>query len=165
MALGGAIVIEILNSPTLRATGPTILLSRLWFDDFAQKFLSDDIAVYFAKDFLVLVLCISFLTAIRGKELTSSRHQFLGPVPLFCVVRLTQVFNPASHDYLVRSYGVQNIFLLRPNRLFSGYALINSTALYRQYGSCSSYRFTSFRIIYSWKRMSIPRIPRKTSAS
>src|SRR6266481_9752188 len=63
MALvGGAIVIGILNN---WRNGVYFFLSWLLFEDFARKFLGNNMAIYFAKDFLALVVLISFVAAQR----------------------------------------------------------------------------------------------------
>src|SRR5437660_6669541 len=94
MALvGGMIVIGILNN---WRNGVYFFLSWLLFEDFARKFLGNNMAIYFAKDFLALVVFISFLAAYRRKEITSFRPPFLVPVLVFIWFGLLQVFNPAS---------------------------------------------------------------------
>src|ERR1700730_4038940 len=72
--IGGAIVIGILNN---WRNGVYFFLSWLLFEDLARKFLGNNMAIYFAKDFLALVVFISFLAAIRRKEVTSFRPPFL----------------------------------------------------------------------------------------
>src|SRR5271169_3395045 len=62
--LGGAIVVKILNN---WRTGVYLFLSWLLFEDFARKFLGNNMAIYFAKDFLLLVMLVSFFTAYRRK--------------------------------------------------------------------------------------------------
>jgi hypothetical protein len=91
--VGGAIVIGILNN---WRTGVYFFLSWLLFEDFARKFLGNNMAIYFVKDFLALVVFISFLAAARRKEVASFRPPFLGPVLIFMWFGLLQVFNPAS---------------------------------------------------------------------
>jgi len=88
--LGGAIVIGILNN---WRNGIYFFLSWLLFEDFARKFLGNNMAIYFAKDFLALVVFISFMAAFRRKEVTSFRPPFLVPVLLFVWFGLMQVFN------------------------------------------------------------------------
>jgi hypothetical protein len=71
MALVGCVlVIGILSN---WRHGVYFFLSWLLFEDFARKFLGNNMAIYFAKDFLALVVFISFLTAYRRKEVTSFR--------------------------------------------------------------------------------------------
>src|ERR1700719_3529960 len=63
--VGGAIVIAVLNN---WRNGVCFFLSWLLFEDFARKFLGNNMAIYFVKDFLALVVFISFLAAARRKE-------------------------------------------------------------------------------------------------
>src|SRR5271170_2349519 len=90
---GGAIVVAILNN---WRNGVYFFLSWLLFEDFARKFLSNNMAIYFAKDFLVLVLYISFFTAFRRKEVPFFRPPFFMPLLIFIWFGFLQVFNPAS---------------------------------------------------------------------
>src|SRR6266446_8197643 len=75
--VGGAIVIGILNN---WRNGVYFFLGWLLFEDFARKFLGNNMAIYFAKDFLALVVFISFLAAHRRKEIASFRPPFIMPV-------------------------------------------------------------------------------------
>ena len=63
--LGGAMVVAILNN---WRNGVYLFLSWLLFEDFARKFLGNNMAIFFAKDFLALVVYISFFAAVRQKK-------------------------------------------------------------------------------------------------
>src|SRR5258705_10711675 len=89
----GSFVIGIFNN---WRNGVYFFLGWLLFEDFARKFLGNNMAIYFAKDFLVLVVFISFLTAYRRKEIASFRPPFLVPVFVIICFVVLQVFNPAS---------------------------------------------------------------------
>src|SRR5271165_5554333 len=127
--VGGAIVIGILNS---WRNGVYFFLTWLLFEDFARKFLGNNMAIYFAKDFLALVVYISFLIAIRRKEVTSFRPPFLGPVLIFVWFGLLQVFNPASTSIWYGLMGFKIFFYYFP-MVFLGYALIESEAHLRRF--------------------------------
>src|SRR6202790_2293394 len=130
MALvGGAIVIGILNN---WRNGVYFFLSWLLFEDFARKFLGNNMAIYFAKDFLALVVYISFLAAVRRKEVTSFRPPFLGPVLIFIWFGVLQVFNPASTSIWYGLMGFKMFFYYVP-LVFLGYALTNSEAQVRRF--------------------------------
>jgi hypothetical protein len=130
MALvGGAIVIGILNN---WRNGVYFFLTWLLFEDFARKFLGNNMAIFFAKDFLALVAFISFLAAIRRKEVTSFRPPFLGPVLIFMWFGVLQVFNPASTSIWFGLMGFKIFFFYVP-MVFLGYALINSEAQLRRF--------------------------------
>src|SRR6266849_6134421 len=91
--VGGEIVIGILNN---WRNGVYFFLSWLLFEDLARKFLGNNMAIYFAKDFLALVVFISFLAAYRRKEIASFRPPFIMPVLVFIWFGGLQLFNPAS---------------------------------------------------------------------
>jgi hypothetical protein len=130
MALvGGAIVIGILNN---WRNGVYFFLSWLLFEDFARKFLGNNMAIYFAKDFLALVVYISFLAAIRRKEVTSFRPPFLAPVLIFIWFGVIQIFNPASTSIWYGLMGLKIFFYYVP-MVFLGYALINSEVQLRRF--------------------------------
>jgi hypothetical protein len=128
-AVGGALVIGILNN---WRNGVYFFLSWLLFEDFARKFLGNNMAIYFVKDFLALVLFISFLAAIRRKKVASFRPPFLGPVLIFVWFGLLQVFNPASTSIWYGLMGFKIFFYYVP-MIFIGYALINSEAQLRRF--------------------------------
>jgi hypothetical protein len=127
--VGGAIVVGILNN---WRNGVYFFLSWLLFEDFARKFLGNNMAIYFAKDFLALVVYISFLAAVRRKEVTSFRPPFLGPVLIFVWFGVLQVFNPASTSIWYGLMGFKLFFYYVP-MVFLGYALINSEAQLRRF--------------------------------
>jgi hypothetical protein len=127
--VGGAIVIGILNN---WRNGVYFFLTWLLFEDFARKFLGNNMAIYFAKDFLALVVFISFLAAFRRKEVTSFRPPFLGPVLVFVWFGALQIFNPASASIWFGLMGFKIFFYYIP-LVFLGYALINSEAQLRRF--------------------------------
>jgi uncharacterized membrane protein YeaQ/YmgE (transglycosylase-associated protein family) len=127
--VGGAIVIGILNN---WRNGVYFFLSWLLFEDFARKFLGNNMAIYFAKDFLALVVYISFLAALRRKEVVSFRPPFLGPVLIFVWFGVLQIFNPASTSIWYGLMGFKIFFYYVP-MVFLGYALINSEVQLRRF--------------------------------
>src|ERR1700730_16147673 len=127
--VGGVIVIGILNNWRY---GVYFFLSWLLFEDFARKFLGNNMAIYFAKDFLALVVYISFLAAYRRKEVTSFRPPFLVPVLVFIWFGVLQVFNPASTSIWYGLMGFKLFFYYFP-LVFLGYSLINSEAQLRRF--------------------------------
>jgi hypothetical protein len=126
---GGAIVIGILNN---WRNGVYFFLSWLLFEDFARKFLGNNMAIYFAKDFLALVVYISFLAAIQRKEVTSFRPPFLGPVLVFVWFGFLQIFNLGSSSIWYGLMGFKIFFYYVPV-VFLGYALINSEFQLRRF--------------------------------
>jgi hypothetical protein len=129
--LGGAIVVAILNS--WRA-GVYFFLAWLLFEDFARKFLGNNMAIYFAKDVLLLVVYLSFFAAYRrkDKDLQTFRPPFLLVLVVFGWFGLLQVFNPASTSFFYGLLGMKLYFYYMPLVLV-GYALINSEAELRHF--------------------------------
>lgn len=127
--VGGAVVIGILNN---WRNGVYYFLCWLLFEDFARKFLGNNMAIYFIKDLLALVVYISFLAAIRRKKETTFRPPFLGPVLVFVWFGLLQVFNPASTSIWFGIMGFKVFFYYFP-MVFLGYALIDSEIQLRRF--------------------------------
>ena len=126
---GGAIVIAILNS---WRNGLYFFLTWLLFEDFARKYLGNNMAIFFAKDVLAAVVYLSFFAAYRRKEVTSFRPPFLVPLLLFVWFGVLQVFNPASTTFIYGLLGLKIYFYYIP-LLFVGYALLNSEAELRHF--------------------------------
>src|SRR6266446_6090821 len=78
--IGSAFVVAMLNS---WRKGLYFFLTWLLFEDFARKYLGNNMAIYFAKDVLALVVYLAFFLAYRRKQVTSFRPPFLLPVLLF----------------------------------------------------------------------------------
>jgi hypothetical protein len=129
MFVGGAVVIAILNN---WRNGLYFFLTWLLFEDFARKYLGNNMAIFFAKDFLVAIVYLSFFLAYRRKEVTSFRPPFLVPVLLFIWFGVMQVFNPASTSLMFGVMGLKLFFYYVP-LLFVGYALLNSEAELRRF--------------------------------
>jgi hypothetical protein len=126
---GGAVVVAILNN---WRNGVYFFLAWLLFEDFARKFLGNNMAIYFAKDFLVLVVYISFFAAVRRKEVTVFRPPFLIPLLIFIWFGVMQIFNPASTHIVYGLMGFKMFFYYVP-LIFIGYALLNSEAELRRF--------------------------------
>ena len=118
----GTSVVAILNS---WRSGVYFFLTWLLFEDFARKFLGNNMAIYFAKDFLLLVVYISFLASYRRKELTVFRPPFWTPVLIFMWFGVMQIFNPASTSVWYGLMGIKIFFYYVP-LMFVGYALFDS---------------------------------------
>lgn len=126
---GGVVVVAILNN---WRNGMYFFLSWLLFEDFARKFLGNNMAIYFAKDILLLVVLLSFLRALQRKEVTTFRPPFLIPVLIFIWFGALQIFNPASTSIWYGLMGFKLFFYYVP-LLFIGYALLNSEAELRRF--------------------------------
>ena len=124
-----AIVIAILND---WHKGLYFFLAWLLFEDFARKYLGNNMVIYFAKDFLLLVVYLSLFVAYRRKEVTGFRPPFLMPLLLFVWFGVLQIFNPGSTHIVYGLLGFKLFFYYIP-LLFVGYALINSEAELRRF--------------------------------
>ena len=120
--VGCAFIVAMLNN---WRNGLYFFLSWLLFEDFARKYLGNNMAIYFAKDILAAVVYLSFFLAYRRKEVTSFRPPFLVPVLIFFWFGVMQIFNPASTHLVYGILGVKLFFYYVP-LLFVGYALLNS---------------------------------------
>ncbi len=127
--VGCAFIVAMLNS---WRNGLYFFLTWLLFEDFARKYLGNNMAIYFAKDVLAAVVYFSFFLAYRRKQITSFRPPFLVPVLLFVWFGVMQVFNPASTHLMYGVMGVKLFFYYIP-LLFVGYALLNSEAELRRF--------------------------------
>ena len=127
--VGCAFVVVILNN---WRNGLYFFLAWLLFEDFARKFLGNNMAIYFAKDFLVLVVYLSFFAAYRRKEVASFRPPFLVPLLLLVWFGIMQIFNPASTHIVYGLLGFKLFFYYVP-LVFVGYALVNSEAELRRF--------------------------------
>jgi len=112
--------------------GLYFFLTWLLFEDFARKYLGNNMAIYFAKDVLAAVVYLSFFLAYRRKQVTSFRPPFLVPLLLFVWFGALQIFNPASTHIVYGLLGFKLFFYYIP-LLFVGYGLINSETDLRRF--------------------------------
>jgi hypothetical protein len=83
-------------------------------------------AIYFAKDLIVIIVYLSFFRAKRNQKTTRNFHPpFLVPLLIFLWFAVAQVFNPASTSVFYGFLGLKLYFLYIP-LMFLGYALIDS---------------------------------------
>jgi hypothetical protein len=107
--------------------GLYLFLAWLLFEDLGRKFLGNNMAIYFAKDGLLLVVYLSFFIAYRRKDprLETFRPPFLGILLAFVWFGAMQIFNPASTHIFYGLLGMKLYFYYVP-LMFIGYALITS---------------------------------------
>jgi hypothetical protein len=127
--VAGVIFIGILSN---WRSGVYFFLAWLLFEDFSRKFLGNNMAIYFVKDFLALALYISFLAAYRRKKVTVFRPPFLGPLIVFIWFGFLQVFNPSSTSIWYGLMGFKMFFFYIP-LVFVGYAFLNSEGELRHF--------------------------------
>ncbi len=124
-----AFVVAILNN---WRRGLYIFFVWLLFEDLARKYLGNNMAIYFAKDFLVAVVYLSFFLAWRRKQLQSFRPPFLVALMLMVWFSFLQVFNPASTHLIYGALGIKLLFYYMP-LMFVGYAAIDSETTLRRF--------------------------------
>src|SRR5271170_2563525 len=129
LCAAAAIMVGILNN---WRNGTYFFLIWLLFEDFARKFLGNNMAIYFAKDFFLLVVFISFLTAFRRKEVTIFRPPFFVPLLIFVWFGAMQIFNPGYTSIWYGLMGFKIFFYYMP-LIVIGYALLNSEAELRRF--------------------------------
>jgi hypothetical protein len=133
--VGLAIVVAILND---WRRGVYLLLGWVLFEDLFRKYLGNNMAVFFAKDILAIVLYLSFFAAKREHLVKKFKPPFLIPLLIFVWFGVIQMFNPGSTSIFYGILGMKVYFLYIP-LLFVGYSLIESDFELR--------RFFSFNMI------------------
>src|SRR5258707_13594216 len=89
--------------------------------------------VFFAKDFLVILIYISFYSERRNrKEKAVFRPPFLMPLLVFLWFAIAQVFNPGSPSVFYGFLGLKLYFLYIP-LMYLGYALVDSELELRKF--------------------------------
>jgi hypothetical protein len=119
---GGAVVVAILND---WRRGLYILLGWIVFEDLVRKYLGNNMAIFFGKDILALVLYLSFFMARRKKLIQPFTPPFFRVFMIFFWFGLIQVFNPASTSVFYGIMGMKIYFLYVP-LIYVGYALIEN---------------------------------------
>src|SRR6266852_8795551 len=93
---GAAVVAVVLSS---WRKGLYFFLAWLMFEDLARKFLGNNMAIYFAKDFLLAVVYLAFFSAhrrSRNEGVKPFRFPFRAALFVFVWFGIIQIFNPAS---------------------------------------------------------------------
>ncbi|MCU1241512.1 MAG: hypothetical protein JWO71_2238 [Candidatus Acidoferrum typicum] len=107
--------------------GVYLFFAWVLFEDLARKFLGNNMAIYFAKDFLVLLVYLSFFAAYRRKDpdVHTFRPPFLPILLIFIWYAAIQVFNPGSTSIFFGLLGMKIYFYYVP-LMFVGYSMVNS---------------------------------------
>lgn len=127
----GAVVIAILND---WHRGLYLLLGWVVFEDLFRKYLGNNMAIFFGKDFLAVVLYLSFFVARRKNQVTTFKPPFFKIFVFFFWFGLLQVFNLNSSSVFYGLMGMKIYFLYFP-LIFVGYALIDTEADLRRFFS------------------------------
>jgi hypothetical protein len=131
LAVAGLVfAIRILNN---WRQGLYVFFGWLFFEDFARKYLGNNMVVYFGKDILVILVYLSFFWARqRRKEAATFRPPFLVPLLLLLWYGVAQVFNPGSPSIFYGILGLKLYFLYVP-LMYLGYALVDSERELRRF--------------------------------
>jgi hypothetical protein len=98
----------------------------LFVEDFARKYLGNNMAIFFAKDILVVLVYFSFYASRRnGNKIASFHPPFLTPLLVFVWFAIAQIFNFASPSPYFGFMGIKLYFLYVP-LMYLGYALMDS---------------------------------------
>jgi hypothetical protein len=120
--VGGAVVVAILND---WRRGLYILVAWILFEDFARKYFGNNMAIYFAKDILTLILYLSFFRHRTARRVEKFQIPFRIPLLVFIWFSLMQMFNPASTSIFYGILGMKVCFLYVP-LIYVGYTFIES---------------------------------------
>jgi hypothetical protein len=111
--VGIAFATKILNN---WRRGLYIFFGWLFVEDFARKYLGNNLAIFFAKDVLVVLVYLSFYAEGRNrKEKTTFRPPFLIPLLIFLWLAAGQVFNFASTSVFFGFLGLKLYFFMFPD--------------------------------------------------
>jgi len=118
--------------------GVYLFLGWLVFEDLVRKYLGNNMAVYFGKDILAAVVYISFLGAVRRREVRIMRPPFSVPLLVFIWFGVLQVFNFGSGSIFFGLLGLKLYFYYVP-MFFVGYALFESESDLRRFYSFNTF--------------------------
>lgn len=127
--VGGAVAVAILND---FRKGVYFFIIWLLFEDLARKYLGNNMAIYFAKDALALIVYISYFMAVRKKQVDTFRPPFLVPLMVLVWFGFLQVFNPASTSLAYGAMGMKLYFFYVP-LIMVGYSLFETEEQLRKF--------------------------------
>jgi len=127
--VASAVIVVILNN---WRNGLLLLLSWMLFEDFARKYLGNNMVIYFGKDILALIVYLSFFIAIRKEKLPIFRPPFRMPLLIMMWVGFMQIFNPASPSIFFGLMGFKLFFYYVPLMII-GYAYLSSEKHMRRF--------------------------------
>ena len=127
--LGGVALLAILQD---WRKGVYCFFGWIAFEDLIRKYLGNDMRVYFAKDFLVIAMYLSFFIATRRSGTKFYRPAFYTSLVLFFWYCVLEVFNPASTSIFFGLMGLKLYFFYAPFVMI-GYALFVSEKEVRKF--------------------------------
>jgi hypothetical protein len=108
-------------------TGFYVFLVWLLFEDMVRKHMGNNMAIYFAKDVMVVLIYIALFVSLRRRREPTFRPPFLMAIAVFFWFGVLQMFNLHSPSFLYGGLGVKLYFLYIP-LMFVGYELVRSDA-------------------------------------
>jgi len=132
--VGLAAVVAILND---WRRGVYLLLTWIVLEDLVRKYLGNNMAIFFGKDVIALVVYLSFFISKRAGRAKIFKPPFLLPLMLFLWYGVLQVLNPNSTSIFYGILGMKIDFLYVP-LLFVGYGFIESDEDLRQFFAYNS---------------------------
>ena len=108
--------------------GVYLFIGWILFEDFVRKYVGNNMAMYFVKDVLVLLLYLSFFRALRARRVNlveRFRPPFIVPLLCFIFFGVMQVFNPNSSSLFYGLMGIKMYFLYVP-LMYVSYYFIDS---------------------------------------
>jgi hypothetical protein len=119
----GAVVFVVILEDWRR--GVYLFLTWLLIEDLVRKYLGNNMAIYFTKDALAIILYISFFRTMRAKRIERFKIPFRAPLLMFFWLCLIQVFNPASPSFWYGILGLRIYFFYIP-LIYIGYTFVES---------------------------------------
>jgi hypothetical protein len=132
--VGLAIVVSILNN---WRRGVYLLLTWIVFEDLVRKYLGNNMAIFFGKDILALVVYLSFFISKRAGSTKMFKPPFFLPLMLFVWYGVIQALNPVSTSIFYGLLGMKIDFLYIP-LIFIGYGFIENDEDLRRFFAYNS---------------------------
>lgn len=112
--------------------GVYFFIAWILLEDLLRKYLGNNMVIYFAKDFIVLVLYVAFLRASKSTGAKLFKPPFRIVLLVFFWYCLVQAFNPLSTSIFFGLMGLKLYFYYAP-LLFFGYELVDSERELRRF--------------------------------
>jgi hypothetical protein len=124
---GLGVVVVVITIRILKNWRDGFYLFLIWllFEDLIRKYMGNNMAIYFAKDFIVGAAYISFLLAMRRHTVKLFRPPFIVALNLFIWIGVAQVFNPHLPSFVYGLLGIKLYYYYIP-LMFLGYAIIET---------------------------------------
>lgn len=112
--------------------GFLIFFVWLLFEDLIRKYTGNNMAVFFAKDFLIGVTYVAFISAAQRGQAKIFRPPFMMSLSLLMWLAALQIFNPNSPSFLYGILGWKLYFYYAGLMLIS-YALVYNEEMLRRF--------------------------------